>query len=464
MMSRLPIRLRLSFAVAATLAVVLAAVGAFVYARVETQLDNQINAEIRQHLASVADRVHRMGATPAQGVKDPLAGPGPSGTQVLDATGRPLLSTPSAGRKALLDPASLHQVLAAGRIGLRREHGMRLASQVVRERGQTMIAVSSGSLDQRDRALSKLLEQLIVGGVAGLLAAALAAYAIARRAFRPFERMRRQADQISASEPGARLEIPTSDDELARLGRTLNAMLQRLEGALEHERRFVAEASHELRTPLAVLRAELELARSRPRSREELEDALDSVAEETDRLTRLADDLLLLARADEGVLRDREALYVADVLETTAAAFETRAAAAGRAIEIEAPEGLSVRADPTALHRALTNLVDNALRHGAGTVRLRAAERGNAVEVHVTDEGEGFPADFLPTAFERFSRAGRAPDGTGLGLALVRAVAVAHGGAAGAGPGPDGGADVWVSLPRSSAAARAPERVPAPTV
>jgi len=320
--------------------------------------------------------------------------------------------------------------------------------------------VASKSLDQRDGALSRLLEQLIVGGVAGLLAAALAAYAIARRAFRPFERMRRQAAEISAFEPGGRLEIHASDDELARLGRTLNGMLERLQRALEHERRFVAEASHELRTPLAVLRAELELARSRPRSREELEDALASVAEETDRLTRLADDLLLLARADEGGLRDRERVLLADALETVAATFEARARALHRSIEVTAPEGLSVSADPAALHRALTNLVDNALRHGAGTVRLEALERGDEIELHVTDQGDGFPTDFLPLAFERFSRAGRAPDGSGLGLALVRAVAVAHGGAAGAGPAPGGGADVWVALPRSTAADRAPARVP----
>ena len=296
--------------------------------------------------------------------------------------------------------------------------------------------------------------QLVIGGLAGLLAAALAAYLIAGRAFRPFETMRRQAAAISAAEPGGRLEVPRSDDELARLGRTLNEMLERLQRALEHERRFVAEASHELRTPLAVLRAELELARSRPRPRAELEAALDSVAEEADRLTRLTDDLLLLARADESALQQRDEVEVADLLEGVAAAFASRARALGREIDVEAPGGLAIAGDGAALHRALTNLVDNGLRHGAGTVRLRAAERGERVDVHVTDEGEGFPPGFLPVAFERFSRAGRAPDGAGLGLALVRAVAVAHGGAAEAGAAPDGGADVWLSLPRAAAADR----------
>src|SRR5207247_129139 len=153
---------------------------------------------------------------------------------------------------------------------------------------------------------------------------------------------RREAAASSAAEPGGRLEVPRSDDELARLGRTLNEMLERLHRALEHERRFVAEASHELRTPLAVLRAELELARSQPRTRGELEAALDSVAEEADRLTRLADDLLLLARADEGVLQQRDEVEVAELLDEVAAAFSARARGLGRAMEVDAPGGVAV--------------------------------------------------------------------------------------------------------------------------
>ena len=452
-MSRLPIRLRLTLAVAATLAVVLGAVGAFVYARVQAEVDGQINDEQQDHVAAVASRLHRDDPRPRSGI-DPLNAPGPEGTQVLDASGRLVRSTAAAGRRPLVDAAMLHRALAERRVGPVTDAGRRMIVVSGRFRGRTLVVVASTSLAQRNHALDRLAAQLVIGGLAGLLAAALVAYLIAGRAFRPFETMRRQAATISAAEPGGRLEVPRSDDELARLGRTLNEMLERLHRALEHERRFVAEASHELRTPLAVLRAELELARSRPRTRGELEAALDSVAEEADRLTRLADDLLLLARADEGVLQQRDEVEVAELLDEVAAAFSARARGLGRAMEVDAPGGVAVAGDSAALYRAVTNLVDNALRHGAGTIRLRAAERGEQVDLHVTDEGEGFPPGFLPVAFERFSRAGRAPDGAGLGLALVRAVAEAHGGAAEAGTSPDGGADVWLSLPR----APAPER------
>jgi heavy metal sensor kinase len=446
---RLSIRVRLALAVAATLAVVLGAVGAFVYARVQAQIDGQIDGELREHVAAVADRLRRADPEPRHGI-DPLNAPGPDGTQVLDPARRVVRSTASAGPRALLGAATLRRALAARRLAPVHQGSRRVLVSAGRFRGRELVIVASSPLAQRNHALDRLAEQLIIGGLAGLLAAALAAYLIARRAFRPFETMRRQAAAISAAEPGGRLEIPRSDDELARLGRTLNEMLERLQRALEHERRFVAEASHELRTPLAVLRAELELARSRPRPREELEAALDSVAEEADRLTRLADDLLLLARADEGALEQRDEVEVADLLDGVAAVFAARARALGRTIEVDAPRGVAVAGDAAALHRALTNLVDNALRHGAGTVRLRAAADDGRVGVHVNDEGEGFPPGFLPVAFERFSRAGRAPDGTGLGLALVRAVAEAHGGAADAGASPDGGAEVWLSLPRAA--------------
>src|SRR3954453_18511680 len=407
---------------------------------------------MRENVGGGRVRGGRSGAGPPGG--DRIAASGPEGTQVLAPDGRLVWTTTSAGRQPVLDARQLRAALAVR--GTKTFGERRVRVRRARGRGQRLIAVASTSLHQRNHALERMLAQMIIGGLAGVLAAALAAYAIARRAFRPFETMRRQAEAISAADPGGRLEIPRSDDELARLGATLNEMLERLHRALDNERRFVAEASHELRTPLAVLRAELELARSRPRSPAELEAALESVAEEADRLTRLADDLLLLARVDESGLREREEVPVTDLLEAAQAALETRAAALGRAVEITAAPGLAVSADGAALHRALTNLVDNALRHGAGTVHLTAVERGVRIEVHVTDEGEGFPPGFLPVAFERFSRAGRSPDGTGLGLALVRAVAVAHGGSAAARTAPGGGADVWLSLPRVASRDREP--------
>src|SRR5690242_2887861 len=183
-------------------------------------------------------------------------------------------------------------------------------------------------------------------------------------------------------------------------------MLGRLEGALEHERRFVADASHELRTPLALLRTELEVALRRPRTREELEAALRSATEETERLTRLAEDLLLIARGDQDGLPIRRAnVSAGDLLRVVAERFAARAAEAGRAIVVAADEGPVVSADPARLEQALGNLVDNALTHGRGTVSLSARPAGGLVELHVEDEGAGFSAGFAARAFDRFSRA-----------------------------------------------------------
>jgi len=226
----------------------------------------------------------------------------------------------------------------------------------------------------------------------------------------------------------------------------LNEMLDRLERALRRERTFVADASHELRTPLALLKTELELALRTPRSQVELEQALRSAAAETDRLAQLAEDLLVLARSDQGRLPLRRApVSVRNVLSGVAARFERRAEEAGRGIEVDAVDGLVVPADAVRLEQALGNLVENALRHGEGSIRLSAVEADGRVELHVLDEGRGIPPDFVPRAFERFTRANesRTGAGAGLGLAIAQVIAKAHGGSAHV-----SGADVWLSIPK----------------
>jgi signal transduction histidine kinase len=227
-------------------------------------------------------------------------------------------------------------------------------------------------------------------------------------------------------------------------------MLARLEHAIERERSFVTDAGHELRTPLALLRAELELALRIPGSVEQLEGAVRRSSAEVDRLTQLAEDLLLIAGSDGGQLPlRREPLDVGDLLTSVARRFEWRADDMGAAISVTAPEGLVVRGDRLRLEQALGNLVDNALRHGRGPVELSAKTGTEAVELHVRDHGAGFAHEFIGEAFERFTRAdhARSRGGAGLGLSIVRAVAAAHGGAAQAANAPDGGADMAIILP-----------------
>jgi signal transduction histidine kinase len=230
-------------------------------------------------------------------------------------------------------------------------------------------------------------------------------------------------------------------------------MLDRLEQAAERERGFVASASHELRTPLALLRAELELALREGRSPSELRAAVASAAAESDRLAQLAEDLLVLARADEGRLPVRpERLDAAELLESTARRFEARAREAGRDLQVRTGDG-PIYADRLRAEQALANLVDNALRHGDGAVELCAEPSGDGVRLHVLDRGPGFDPSLNGHAFERFTRGdpARSRGGTGLGLAIVDAIARSHGRTAGGGERPGGGADVWVELPATSA-------------
>jgi signal transduction histidine kinase len=227
-------------------------------------------------------------------------------------------------------------------------------------------------------------------------------------------------------------------------------MLDRLDAGLERERRFVADASHELRTPLAALRTELELATRRPRSAEELENALLSASEEVERLVRLAEDLLVLARADDGQLPLRVAEHGAEaMLDAVASRNAARAAARGRSLRVTASGDVVLRADGRRIEQALDILVDNALRHGDGTVGLAAEAANGRVVLTVSDDGRGFRRRSSRTRSSASAARMRlgAREDAGLGLAIVRAIAQAHGGSADAADRGEGGVNVWIALP-----------------
>jgi two-component system, OmpR family, sensor kinase len=436
---------------------VLTAVGFFVYIRVGGELLTSVDQSLRAGAAETLDHVSREGTLTDSDVRlvDPDQARGETLAQVLDERGRVLRST-AAGLAPLVSSSTVArveggtQVLQTSELPGRKSE-WRVYALPVKTAGKTLVLVMASSLASRQETLDRLLTELAVAGPIALLLASLAGYALAAATLRHVESMRRRAAEISASTPGLRLPVPRSHDEISRLAETLNDMLGRLEAAFEHERRFVADASHELRTPLALLRTELELALRRPRTYDEQRSALESAAEETERLTRLAEDLLLIARSDQGALPiRREHVQVGELLRTTAERFAARAGASGREIHVDCDPGVGADADPTRLEQAVGNLIENALVHGEGRIDLSARALGPLVEIHVVDHGTGFPAGFAARAFDRFSRADdvRGGGGTGLGLSIVDLIARAHGGQAGVGADPGGGADVWIRLER----------------
>lgn len=289
---------------------------------------------------------------------------------------------------------------------------------------------------------------LLIGGVA------LLAWLLAGRALRPVEAIRTQVEAISGTTLHHRVPVPASGDEVARLARTMNDMLDRVEEASDRQQRFVADASHELRSPVAAIRTELEVA-LRTAKPDEWPAVAERLLGEEARLEAVINDLLLLASLEEGApLPEAVAVDVAEV-----AAEEARRRTSERvAIEVDAPEAVVVAGSRMQLRRAIANLLDNASRYARGTVRLSVHERDGRVRIVVDDDGPGIAEADRERAFERFTRldehrarggvdAGTA-GGAGLGLSLVRRIAERHRGTARIDTAPLGGARVVVDLPR----------------
>ena len=386
--------------------------------------------------------------------------------QLIDSTGRVRATSEDVGQTPLLTKVEQRQA---------RHAPIELTSSVDGDPERLMaaafgprpgwVAVVGISLDSFDTTVAAVVTRLVIGGTVLVVVAGLGAYALARAALAPVERLRRKAAALSERDPSFRLPVPGTKDEIAALAGTMNNLLGRLHDALARQRAFVADASHELRTPFAVLSAELELAAKPGRSQAELAAAVTNASEEAVRLTRLTDDLLLLARGDEGQLAARpEPVDLAGLLAGAADQAAQRAAAAGVTCRVDAPSHCTVSVDPGHIRRAVDNLIDNALRFApVGTqITVSGNASGPDAVIEVADAGPGFPAEYLPRAFERFSRPdnGRAriEGGAGLGLSIVQAIAYAHGGAATARNQPCGGAVVRIDLP---GAVRAPVEKPA---
>jgi signal transduction histidine kinase len=450
---RLPLRARLTLAGTLLLPLALAVVFGLVFLRFEGALTSTIDGDLRARADTLAAMVRGQGPEAlnrpgGQALLRPLA----AFAQVTDRAGRVLSTTPAVASTPLLTPA---QAGTAARHGLVAERG-RIPSLAKRSRlvavplpGRRTALVVGRSLREREAANESFGRALLIGGPLALLLTAAAIYAASAAALRPVENMRRRAAEITGTELSDRLPVPETGDEIARLGHTLNAMIARLEDTLTRQRELTQNASHELRTPLTVVAAEMELALQHELNPEARE-ALTTALEEARRVGRLADDLLTLAQVEEGELPlALETVDLDEIVRGAAARAGRNPHAAGRDIVV-ASEPLLTAADPIRIEQAVTNLIDNALTHGDGTITVTLSRLEDQATIAVRDEGPGFPEALRLTAFDRFTRSADRPRrGAGLGLAIVRAIARAHGGDAAITDGPGG---VVVTLPVSARA------------
>jgi signal transduction histidine kinase len=431
--SRLPLRVRLVAGFSAAMLVVLAATGAFVYWRVEYALDRGLDSEL-QHATAVigplvgpAGRVSSPAAANATGV----------GWQVLDHEGAVIAAGGPAPQTSLIPESRLDELDAGARtfdVGTflpasDAPYRVRVTTLPGGAAATTTYLLVGVRRDHRDEALRELLLQLGVAGFAALAIASVVGDLLARAALAPVERYRRRAAEIATGGDHLRLDVPAQrDDEVTRLGHTLNEMLAALREALDRERRFVDDASHELRTPLTLLRSRIQLARRRPRTVEEHERVLDELGVDVGRLADLAEQLLAT---------DRQAAAAGaecDVVGVVGRVVQRwRAAEQGRSpdLVVDLPEPpVTAAVDAHALERIVTNLVGNAFAHGRPPVHVEVRSEGGRVLLSVADAGTGMPPDLLTEATRRFTRApeARARSGAGLGLSIVEQLVGAAGG------------------------------------
>lgn len=303
--------------------------------------------------------------------------------------------------------------------------------------------------------LLELLGSLTLAAPFVLAGALAGGYVLAARALAPVAAITARAASINARDLSARLNLRLPDDELGRLARTFDSMLERIEDAFERQRRFTGDAAHELRTPLSLMRSEVDLALARPRTPAEYREALTGLESDLQRLTGLVGTLLELARSDSGTLElERGEIDVAELLDLVREQFAAEAEGAGVGLILDVRPCTAV-ADEDRLLQVLVNLVDNALNHTprAGSVTLGCSPLpgDGGVRIWVTDTGAGIAPEHLPRLFDRFYRVDtgrtRAKGGTGLGLSISNAIVAAHGGTLTGTSTPGRGATFEVMLP-----------------
>jgi signal transduction histidine kinase len=410
-------------------------------ASLHTVLVREVQASAVLHAADAA-RTLEAGGDPVAAV----AGDDDVAVQVVGRSGEVLAATPNAaGRPALvrLAPGQAREV------GVAFDDDPFLIVSVAVSDGRTVLV--GRTLDAVGASTGAVTALLALGVPLALLVVAATTWWAVGRALAPVEAIRAEVDAISATQLHRRVPLPAAEDEIGRLARTMNRMLDRLSQAQQRQQRFVADASHELRSPIAVVRQHAEVALAHPD--QVTVDGLARTAHgESLRMQALVDDLLLLARADEHHLPLRR--RPVDLDDLVLAEIRRLRAAASVEIDGSGVSATRIDGDPALLRRLLSNLGDNAVRHARQRIAITLTERPRWADLHIDDDGPGIAAADRSRVFERFVRLDdsrhRYGGGSGLGLAIVTEIVAAHGGSATVGPAPLGGARFSVRLPTAA--------------
>jgi heavy metal sensor kinase len=483
---RLPIRVRLTAWYAVLLAAIIVGLGAFVVWQLRADLVQTVDRELRASSTQIGLAYSYEGPGDFADVSGTVLPHGSSAAQVLDRDGSIRLEYGEAV-PASIAPPDVRADAFAGKERLFTVHlsdkGERYRALVtpVRRRGRNGgrdgVLVVAQSLRNVDESVDQVLILLLLAGPAALLATAIGGWWLARKALLPVGRMTSKAESIGIDRLDERIAPPRTADEIGHLAVTLNAMLDRLEEGVKEKRRLVADASHELRTPLAAMRAELGISLRGDDLSPTARVVLESTLEEVERMSRTVDNLLTLARVDEGRLELLTSRV--DMLEACEAAADPLrplAAAKGLRFSVDG-ESCDAEADPQRLHQAIRNFVENAIKYArtGGEVTITAWCTEHEVGVTVTDNGPGIPPGAREHIFDRFYRVdsarGRDGGGSGLGLAICREIAHAHGGRVSVESQEGQGSAFTLALPRipaedgpDSGRAAPAGRSPAPTV
>lgn len=453
----LPIRARLTIWYSAALILIVLAVGGFLFFRLRIDLVRGLDATLASRAQELSLQL-QSGNFQDVGDAQPLPGfPAESGLaqilsrhgSVIQASGGPQAEAP------LLTTAEIKRAFARS---LRATVGVGSAHEPIRVLAVALdnsadVLVVAQSMEDVENTVTHLLVLIAIAIPIAAALSAIGGFLLARRALLPVDRMTQAAAAIGAADLDARLEVPAIKDEVGRLGRTLNQMLTRLQGAIQTQRQFTADASHELRTPLSIMRAELDVALRSASTAASERPVLESAREEVSRMSRLVEDLMTLARLDEGALEmSRARIDLTELATKVIARFRTPLSLKEITASVEG-DPVYVWGDAERLDRLLSNLVDNAAKYSpeGGRIQVSVNAEGQTARVVVADSGPGIPPDSLVHIFSRFYRVdkarSRAQGGTGLGLAISQSIAEAHDGDITVESESGGGARFTVHLP-----------------